>query len=221
MNINIELGEIKIGKGYGKDMSVNALLSLEKEEKPITKWNKDEIIDGVINLNQTLNIHTLNCLSEMCLKDKFLSYKGWHHVGDDYKQVGFYSLNEEYIKGLNDLELQNILIDNNKMIADFKRDIKVSKIKHKSRYMNKKSEKVLEYNISKVLPYTNYKSMKQLKKDIYFGSVCIDELLKLREDAIKYKWGNLLKDNIESDDIEYFLGVCNVDIMERIISENV
>lgn len=218
MNINIEIGEIKLGKGYGKDMSVNALLSLEKEEKPITKWNKVEIIEGILDVNENLSSHILSCIPEICLKDKFLSYKGWHHVGGDYNQVGFYSLNKEYIKEIGNLDLQNILIDNSKITRKFKEEIKKAEVKHKSRYKNKQNEKKLEYNISKVMPYTDYNSVKQLKKDIHSGNVNINDLLNLREDVIKCKWRNLLASNINSKEIEHYLDVYDIDTMENIVS---
>lgn len=73
--------------GYiGKRMSYRAYEAYENGEKPLSKWNKDEILD-LLSQESELNF------SEMTLpmlKEFFLIKSGWHHTGKFYNKTAFY-----------------------------------------------------------------------------------------------------------------------------------
>lgn len=77
--------------GYiGQSMSVRAAEAYESGEKPLSKWTKADILDEV---REACPLAEKLTLSE--LKDVFLEYSSWHHMGKYAVEVSFYSLIDE------------------------------------------------------------------------------------------------------------------------------
>ena len=81
------------GRGWDREanMSVNAVDAYESGARPISQWNKTDIIkcmaqegadSRVIQAAKELNIKWLKIL--------FLDREGWHHIGKRYKKVDFH-----------------------------------------------------------------------------------------------------------------------------------
>ena len=77
------------GRGYvGSSMSVNARDAYDSDEKPRSKWTKQEIVDEIKRLTGVdASKLTADELRGMCLK-----FAGWHHTGKYFNRTDFYSL---------------------------------------------------------------------------------------------------------------------------------
>lgn len=88
------------GKGYiNHSMSVNAQIAYDQGEKPLSKWNKRDIIKAI--LEEPGNIHTKESLEKLnlaTLKENFLEWSAWHHTSKHYNQTDFYKINAEQVK---------------------------------------------------------------------------------------------------------------------------
>ena len=89
--------------GYvGNRYSIHAEEALEKGFAPMSHWNKSfllETIEEYIKDNQKmcdkLNIKMISKCSFKVLRDYFLEFKEWHHMGKYCTEIDFYGLNEE------------------------------------------------------------------------------------------------------------------------------
>ena len=70
----------------GKRMSCRALQAYENGEKPLSKRNKEEILDL---LSQESELDFSDMTLSM-LKEFFLIKSGWHHTGKFYNKTAFY-----------------------------------------------------------------------------------------------------------------------------------
>lgn len=88
------------GRGYiDHSMSVNAQIAYDQGEKPLSKWNKRDIIKAI--LEEPGNIHTKESLEKLnlgTLKNNFLEWSAWHHTSKHYNQTDFYKINAEQVK---------------------------------------------------------------------------------------------------------------------------
>lgn len=101
-----------IQKGYcGVSMSVNASIAYDNGEKPITKWNKTNIIDEMIKTDSSIEVHRemLSKLNLTVLKATFLCRSSWHHTGSFYNETDFYSIDEEKIEEFSISEVEELI----------------------------------------------------------------------------------------------------------------
>ena len=77
-------------------MSEGAAEAYNKGYKPLSKWNKDSIINRIETLasdeivDKIIEFAKKQTLKE--LKNKYLIYKEWHHVGKYATKVYFYDI---------------------------------------------------------------------------------------------------------------------------------
>ena len=77
------------GRGYvGSSMSVNARDAYDSDEKPRSKWTKQEIVDEIKRLTGV----DASKLTADELRVRYLKYAGWHHTGKYFNRTDFYSL---------------------------------------------------------------------------------------------------------------------------------
>ncbi len=86
-----ENGEFK-GRGYcDKSMSVNAFIAYENDQKPLSKWNKKDIL-YVLKKNNVDDefIQAVENINLPVLKEYLLQEAGYHHTGMRYQRTFFY-----------------------------------------------------------------------------------------------------------------------------------
>ncbi|NCB03226.1 MAG: hypothetical protein EOM67_13895 [Spirochaetia bacterium] len=81
------------GRGWDREanMSVNAVDAYEFGAKPISQWNKTDIIKYMAQ--EGANSRVIQAAKELTikwLKILFLDREGWHHIGKRYKKVDFH-----------------------------------------------------------------------------------------------------------------------------------
>ena len=88
-------------KGYS--MSNNAVEAYNNEEKPLSKWTKDDILKNIEKAIQKDNL-TLQCSIEKLksapvkvLKDLCLYHSSWHNTSNRYNKTYFYSMDYDNI----------------------------------------------------------------------------------------------------------------------------
>ena len=80
---------------HGWSMSNNAILAYENDEKPLSSWTKDDILDAIESaveseeLELKCSIDKLRKMSAVDLKDICLQYTSWHHTGKYFKETNF------------------------------------------------------------------------------------------------------------------------------------
>ena len=102
--------------GYnGFSMSNNAVAAYESGEKPLSKWTKTDILEGIEKAIREEEL-TLNCsmeklkkLNVKLLKEICLTCSSWHHTSNHYNKTEFYSLDDDEIAELTDEKIENIL----------------------------------------------------------------------------------------------------------------
>lgn len=80
------------GRGWDREanMSVNAVDAYEFGAKPISQWNKTDIIKYMAQ--EGANSRVIQAAKELTikwLKILFLDREGWHHIGKRYKKSRF------------------------------------------------------------------------------------------------------------------------------------
>lgn len=85
--------------GYYKySMSNNALDAYRDNEKPMTKWTKEDIIDAVEDLEEyeiSFDVNLLKKLTAKELKETCLRYSSMHHTSKMYNYTTFYKVDVE------------------------------------------------------------------------------------------------------------------------------
>ena len=77
--------------GYvGQSMSVGAKQAYDMGEKPLSKWTKADILEGLPSIAASLKKFNLKTLREYCLERT-----SWHHTGKFANRTDFYSLKDE------------------------------------------------------------------------------------------------------------------------------
>ena len=102
--------------GYnGFSMSNNAVAAYESGEKPLSKWTKTDILEGIERaireeeLTLNFSMEKLKKIPVKILKDICLKYSSWHHTSNHYNKTEFYSLDYDEIEELTDEKIENIL----------------------------------------------------------------------------------------------------------------
>ena len=102
--------------GYnGFSMSNNAVAAYESGEKPLSKWTKTDILEGIKKEIREEEL-TLNCsmeklkkLNAKVLKKICLYRSSWHHTSNHYNRTDFYSLDINSIAELTDEKIDRII----------------------------------------------------------------------------------------------------------------
>ena len=78
-----------------KKMSVNAQKAYDFGEKPKSKWNKNEILEGLKSQDLDLAlIKQFKNIKVSILKDNLLCLSSYHHTGSFYNKTNFYMVKE-------------------------------------------------------------------------------------------------------------------------------
>lgn len=89
--------------GYsGYSMSNNAVMAYEDGEKPLSKWTKAEIMEGIEKLQK---------MPIKLLKEVALSYSSWHHTSNRFNKTDFYSIDEDKLEELTDDKIEKMVFD--------------------------------------------------------------------------------------------------------------
>ena len=103
------------GNGYcGSKMSWNAINAYANDEKPISKWTKNEILSIIEDEYPDL----YETAKKVCAKDLkyyFLNKTSWHHTGNHYQKTDFYSFN--YRNNYDNEFLEGVIEDHKKAVA--------------------------------------------------------------------------------------------------------
>lgn len=91
--------------GYcGKSMSVRAKEAYERDEKPISYWDKYKIVSR-IELHRPEIAPACKKLLLSELKEMFLCYSGWHHTGEYFRQTDFYKIDYQRVDLITEEEI--------------------------------------------------------------------------------------------------------------------
>lgn len=96
---------------YGYSMSWNAKKAYDYGEKPLSKWTKADII-GVVEYefeNEPDKVELVKQLPLAVLKDKILTYSGWHHTSKYYNETYFYDVDLDVVDALTQEEINSWL----------------------------------------------------------------------------------------------------------------
>lgn len=199
--MNIKITDRLEGKGYIGDMySVNALLSLEKNEKPIEEWKKSEIVKISKTLNSELDVRLLNKVDSKMMKSKFLMYVGFHHVGADFRNVSFFSIDKDYISNLSNDDIKNLIDESKAIVKNQKIAQKMANESEKQRIKRKLEEKKKRAELGKLLKYSKYKDIQHLVVAVNDGRISVEELKTIQRQCINIKRAELEKKWLEERD---------------------
>lgn len=94
------------GRGYdGISMSWNARDAYASGERPLSRWSKTDIVESVAAINPDIDISRLTMKT---LKSKFLVESGWHHTGMYYRKTYFYFVDDDYVGGLTQADVDDL-----------------------------------------------------------------------------------------------------------------
>ena len=101
-----------MNSGYnGFSMSNRAVEAYEDGEKPLSKWRKKDIIEGIQDLSIDFNIELLKKVKVKMLKDKMLYRSSWHHTSSYCNETNFYSLDIRYIENLTNEDIEKMILE--------------------------------------------------------------------------------------------------------------
>ena len=93
--------------GYvGSKMSERAVIAYSFGEKPMSKWTKADIIEGVVAYG-VWSREVLESYKRCVLADYFLYNSSWHHTGRCYNETNFYCIDEDRAEHV-DMEALNL-----------------------------------------------------------------------------------------------------------------
>lgn len=163
-------------KGYvGNKMSQRAVEAYENNEKPLSKWSKEDIIDEIIsfleeNINDSNNCFILNNVDALKKLTKqelsyYLTQTSWHHTGKYAQTTYFYSLDEDRIVDNNGNCLITEKAINNIINSREPKEKKVKVVKEPDKFISA----VIEYDEWEG-KYANYKRKVHHKKVVFYKS---------------------------------------------------
>ena len=77
-------------------MSNNAIAAYENGERPLSKWTKSEMLDGMAEIDEEKS-DICNKLALSELKSRFLRYSSWHHTSEYYNCTDFYEIDSNAV----------------------------------------------------------------------------------------------------------------------------
>ena len=91
--------------GYdGYSMSNNARAAYENDEKPLSKWSKEDILYCASRINKCKAM-LLKKVSLEDLRNHLLTRTSWHHTSSYYNQTDFYSFDEEAYENVHESDI--------------------------------------------------------------------------------------------------------------------
>lgn len=99
-----------MNSGYsGFSMSKRAVEAYENGERPISKWSKKDLLEGIKQLagEKTLNFNydSLKKIPVDVLKELFLIKTSWHHTSSRCNKTDFYSLDQDAVYSITEDKL--------------------------------------------------------------------------------------------------------------------
>lgn len=89
----------------GNSWSIGADDAYKKGERPISRWDKNTILDEVAKIDEEKAI-LLKKVSLPILKEHLLKYTESHYTSREYNKTKFYALNVKYIMDLTDKDIE-------------------------------------------------------------------------------------------------------------------
>lgn len=105
---------------YNYSMSNNAIAAYESGEKPLSKWKKSEIIEGIKtaidenDLKRQFKFELLAKLTTVELKNLVLTRSSWHHTSNYFNKTDFYKIDVEKIEKITNSQIDKILAEHKK-----------------------------------------------------------------------------------------------------------
>lgn len=135
--------------GYvGYSMSVRAKEAYENDEKPKSQWNKDDIVDAVLSLNENIDEKLLKKLPLDYLRMEFLKRTSWHHTGKFFNRTDFYSIDEDAIEQFTNDKINKEL--------EWRKKERIEKMAMKDKITQKKKEDEILSNYIADVSYTEW-----------------------------------------------------------------
>lgn len=190
------------GNGYyGYSMSNNARAAYSADEKPMSKWKKNDIVYGVLEINENLEEDLLKKLTFEQLKI-FLNYTNSHHTSKFYNWTDFYELDFNYIEKSTNKQLLEMIEERRAYLEETKEERAIIRAKQKKEREERRIQKAKdlaekkaaqdEYNrVYKELDYllgvSRFKTMKSFVKSFLAGKVSekLLEKYKAKYEALK------------------------------------
>ncbi len=102
------------GNGYdGYSMSNNARAAYDNDEKPFSRWTKEDLLEQVDyvleDTTPQFDRKKLEKLPVAVLRDILLSMSSWHHTGKYYNVTDFYEVSPSYVEELTDEKMDSAL----------------------------------------------------------------------------------------------------------------
>jgi len=169
------------GRGYvGQSMSVNAKIAYSNDEKPMSKWRKNDILDIIHEIieseNLDLDINLIKKLTLEQLKSGFLTFVAPHHTGAFYNYTNFYAINKEKVINTNNSDVQHLIDRHKQYLEETKEERKIENIEKEQRASIRKSEKEFKEHVEGLLEFSTYKTLNGLLGAIKNGKVDIKVL---------------------------------------------
>ena len=83
---------------FGHSMSNNAVAAYNSGLRPISKWNKKDLIEAALDTHGcAFSREELQSCTLGVLKRYLLECKEWHHTSKHFNQTGFYGIDEENV----------------------------------------------------------------------------------------------------------------------------
>lgn len=196
--------------GYnGKKMSNNAIAAYYDGKKPLSKWTKSAILEGITGILENAEVEkgvNFEKLTKEELTGYFLRCTEWHHTGAFYNVTKFYSLDADYIINFSDADFKKIISERTGAGKEKK--------KQKPEKADQKKDVADVYKKLEVIFYSNSTNLKTFSGIISrFSSRKMDleaeykkALEKVEADYLpKIKqWGQLPKDHYRQADVFLF-----------------
>lgn len=114
--------DIMSESGYdGYSMSNNARAAYANDEKPLSKWSKEDIIYCASRINK-YKAMLLKKVSLEDLRNHLLTRTSWHHTSSYYNQTDFYSFDEEAYEDVHESDINRWVEAHKQDVADKKKE---------------------------------------------------------------------------------------------------
>ena len=108
--------------GYdGYSMSNNARAAYANDEKPLSKWSKEDILYCASRINK-YKAMLLKKVSLDDLRSHLLTRTSWHHTSSYYNQTDFYSFDEEAYENVHESDINRWVEVHKQDVADKKKE---------------------------------------------------------------------------------------------------
>lgn len=122
---------------YRYCMSENARSAYSNGEKPISKWTKAEILEGIAAIEPRF-AEALKACSLATLKEHALRSYSWHHTSCRYNATKFYAIDDGAVNAWDDADIEYILQEDKQLKlrkAEMKATLAPAPIRRKCSYL--------------------------------------------------------------------------------------